>query len=79
LRRDGTLLSIGVLPEYSGIGIGQELIKQYEDLVKKHNCDYCVLTVITENIAARKAYEKRGFYIERQKGQSLTYIKHIST
>jgi len=57
------ILSIAVLPEYRGQGIGSELLKYLIDLVKMKKISSIILEVKKNNNIAINVYKKFGFKI----------------
>ncbi|WP_169817596.1 GNAT family N-acetyltransferase [Chlorobaculum limnaeum] len=61
------IYSIGVLPEYQGIGAGKKLVKVFFENAKQRGCNRVFLTTDQDNNDAVNAfYLKSGFNIERQ-------------
>lgn len=58
----GDLLSICVLDEYKGKGLSTSLVVAYLGSLKKHNIQFCKLSVDDSNYRAIHFYEKCGFY-----------------
>jgi ribosomal protein S18 acetylase RimI-like enzyme len=73
-----SLVGIGVHPEYNGLGIGQTLISTYEIEAKKLGMDYMRLSVYDNNSKALKLYEKSGWKLLTNDGNTLYYYKYIS-
>lgn len=72
----GDLLSICVLPDFRGKGYAQELITSYLTKMRLSGRKLCLLSVRTDNVRARRFYEKNGFELYRTRGKvGLTYIK----
>lgn len=58
------LLSIAVLPDYNGLGIGKELIKRFEEEAIKKGCKKISLTTDFENNeSVIEFYKKSGYKI----------------
>lgn len=58
------LLSIGVLPDQSGLGIGQNLLNKFEDKVKEKGIKTITLTTdLDSNDNVIKFYKKSGYKI----------------
>lgn len=55
------ILSIAVNQEYQGRGIGKELVRNGLEYLKKEEVKRVKLEVRTDNIPAKKIYEKFGF------------------
>ena len=64
-------LSISLLPEYRGKGIGTVLLSELLDSLKMKNCRYVSLSVQKANTAALRLYRKAGFRIVEDKGDEL--------
>lgn len=78
----GEIIGIYLIPEYWGMGYGQEImefgIKKLHQLGYSHSC----LWVLEDNIRARKFYEKSGFVFDGSKkeiniGRPLTELRYI--
>ena len=64
-------LSISLLPEYRGKGIGTVLLSELLHSLKMKNCRYVSLSVQKANTAALRLYRKAGFRIIEDKGDEL--------
>lgn len=64
---------IGILSEYQGQGNGTALFNKLEHWALNNGVHRLELTVITENIAGIKLYEKAGFKREGVKRNSLYF------
>lgn len=74
----GDLLSVCVLPDYRGKGYAQEMMEQYLTVMKDRGKKLCLLSVKTDNIRARRYYERNGFELYRTRGdEGLTYLKRL--
>lgn len=62
---------VGVLPDFQGRGIGQALLKKAEESASDRQVSRLELTVVTENKAAVRLYEKAGFTTEGIRRHSL--------
>lgn len=72
----GDLLSVCVIPEGRGKGYAQSIMESYLDAMKTHGRKLCLLSVKTDNLRARRYYERNGFEIYRTRGEDgLTYMK----
>lgn len=73
------LLSICVLQEFRGTGIANDLICEYERVIKTLDRKLCVLSVDSNNSRGIHFYEKHGFiqYRKVQNGGSVTYFKPV--
>lgn len=74
----GDLLSVCVLNEFRGSGVANELVKSFLEALSSNHKKICVLYVETENIGARKFYEKNEFELFQKRGETgLSYIKKL--
>lgn len=72
----GDLLSVCVIPEGRGKGYAQSMMEAYLAAMKTHGRKLCLLSVKTDNLRARRYYERNGFEIYRTRGEDgLTYMK----
>ena len=72
----GDLLSVCVVPEGRGQGYAQGMMEAYLAAMKTHGCKLCLLSVKTDNLRARRYYERNGFELYRTRGEEgLTYMK----
>ena len=72
----GDLLSVCVLPECRGKGYAQGMMDQFLFAMKAHKRKLCLLSVKTDNMRARRYYERNGFELYRKRGEEgLTYMK----
>ncbi|MFD1850841.1 GNAT family N-acetyltransferase [Oceanobacillus bengalensis] len=69
-NKHSAYIVIGIMQEFTGRGIGAELFKELEAWAEGH-IHRLELTVITDNIAGVKLYEKAGFQVEGTKRNSL--------
>jgi len=65
LARKGHIISIAVLPEYQGQGVGGILIKEAMNAMSLYKAEECVLEVRTNNVPALNLYKKMGLTITR--------------
>ena len=78
-NKRGDLLSVCVLPEYRGRGYAQQLMESFLAAMKHSGREICLLSVDTDNMAARRYYERNGFEVYRTRGcDGLTYIKPLN-
>jgi len=64
LRKAGHIVSVAVLPEYRGRGIGFELMRRTIDSLRDHyECDESYLEVRVSNETAIRLYQKLGYAI----------------
>lgn len=71
------LVVIGVDPDYQNQGIGQLLLKEFDDKAKKMGYSTLRLTVKAENRQAVRAYEKSGWQLNENKGMSFSLTKKL--
>lgn len=57
----GEIVSIYLLPEYMGRGLGKKLFEAVVERLQKLGFNHIFLWVLEENYRARKFYEKMGF------------------
>jgi ribosomal protein S18 acetylase RimI-like enzyme len=76
-KADGDLLSICLLPEYRGQGVADEMLKNFEQILKNHSCKNYTLTVRASNIAARRFYKKKGFLLYKEGKDECIYLKRL--
>lgn len=57
----GEIVSLYVLPQYWGGGLGSKLIEQAQNYLKAQGFEKIYLLVLEENINAQKFYKKHGF------------------
>lgn len=61
------IMSIGVLPEYKGKGIGKGLLAKFFDIIKDTDAKFIMLeTDAKENDAVNSFYTRNGFSLSRQ-------------
>ena len=66
LSKKGHIISIAVLPEHRGKGLGRALIeKALETMMKFYNAKSCYLEVRVSNEPAISLYKKVGFEVQR--------------
>ena len=70
--RSGSLLSLCVLPNYKGTGIGGKLIESFKLACADEGYKRLTLSVVSENIRAMAFYKKHGW---RRSGKSGASIK----
>ncbi len=64
--KKGHVVSIAVLPEYRGKGIGRALVEEAMNGVQVKKCDELYLEVRCSNTDAVRLYEKLGFVIKQR-------------
>lgn len=73
-----SLVGIGVHPSFKGKGVGYELINAFEARVVEYQAKSMRLSVYSDNIAARKFYEKAGWQVfDNVNGPFVYYYKII--
>lgn len=78
-HKRGDLLSVCVLPEYRGSGYAQQLMDSFLAAMRRSGREICLLSVYTNNMVARRYYERNGFEVYRTRGcDGLTYIKPLN-
>jgi ribosomal protein S18 acetylase RimI-like enzyme len=70
--RSGNLLSLCVLPDYKGTGIGGKLIESFKLACADEGYKHLTLSVVSENTRALAFYKKHGW---RRSGKSGASIK----
>lgn len=77
-NKHSAYLVIGVLKQFSGLGIGTKLFEKLQEWSVQHKIHRLELTVMNHNERAISLYKKAGFEIEGTKRNSLfvngTYI-----
>lgn len=72
----GDLLSICVLKEYRGNDYANQMISEFQRVLKQHNRKICMLSVSTSNLRGIRFYEKKGFEKYREGDRGIrTYAK----
>ena len=72
----GDLLSVCVLPDCRGKGYAQDMLEKFLAAMKERGRRLCLLSVETNNLRARRYYERNGFELYRKRGgEGLTYMK----
>lgn len=59
------IANVGTHPDFRGRGIARRLMEAALDMIRRRGGDCAVLQVDTENLTARRVYERLGFYYER--------------
>jgi len=79
-NKRGDLLSVCVLPEYRGKCYAQQLMESFLAAMANSGKEICLLSVDTNNLPARKYYERNGFEVYRTRGcDGLTYVKPLNS
>lgn len=73
------LVVIGVRSELQGKGYGSQLLKAFENKVIDLGYTKMLLTVISDNKKAIKAYERNGWVITQIRGKSTSMEKVVKT
>jgi len=63
--KKGHVISVAVLPQFRGLGIGYSLVEQALSALATQQADECYLEVRTNNTPAINLYKKMGFQITR--------------
>jgi ribosomal-protein-alanine N-acetyltransferase len=63
--KKGHIVSIAVMPQHRGKGIGQALVTKAMDGMRLYNAKQCFLEVRVTNTTAISLYKKLGFKITR--------------
>jgi ribosomal protein S18 acetylase RimI-like enzyme len=72
------LVSIGVLPELQGGGIGSQLASEFESIAKSKEYSAVFLSVKTGNTKAVNFYKKNGWEtLENSNTQYIRFVKEI--
>lgn len=71
------LVVIGVDPEHQGRGYGTILLKEFERITREKGIHKMMLTVMSNNIQAIKAYEKNGWSALETKSKSTAMVKYL--
>jgi GNAT superfamily N-acetyltransferase len=69
--------SLGVSPEYRRIGIGLFILSEVEKLCRGTKAEWLELSVLKDNMPARRLYERFGFTIAAEKRWSFILRKRI--
>jgi ribosomal protein S18 acetylase RimI-like enzyme len=72
--RLGNLLSICVLPDYQGAGIGSKLIESFQLACKDKGFQQLTLSVLQENSHAAAFYKKHGWRQSNTFGDSIRFV-----
>lgn len=62
-RSMGRIITIDVLPESQGTGLGNLLLTGAEDELRHYGCDYVSLEVAVNNERALRFYKKHGYSV----------------
>ena len=72
--RSGNLLSICVLPECEGTGVGEKLTESFQLACKAEGYQRLTLSVLTQNSRAIAFYEKHGWRQNNVSGESIRFV-----
>ena len=70
-----------VLPPYRGLGLSQRLLEKVESIAQAKGCCKLTLEVLTNNTAAKSAYEKFGFSsyeLDPEAGNAVFWQKKLA-
>ena len=70
-----SLVGIGVDPACEGMGVGKELMQQFEQQAYQNGIDYMCLSVYKNNTRARTVYEKQGWSLLQDNDGVMYYYK----
>jgi ribosomal-protein-alanine N-acetyltransferase len=62
-RAMGRIITIDVLPEAQGTGIGDAMLTAAEEMLRQAGCDYVSLEVAVDNSRALRFYKKHGYSV----------------
>lgn len=62
-RAMGRIITIDVLPELQGTGIGDKMLSAAEEKLRESACDYVSLEVAVDNSRALRFYKKHGYSV----------------
>ena len=65
-RERGWVGGFGIAPSHRGLGLAAPLATDLLDVARRSGMTRVVLEVLTPNLAARRAYERVGFRVERR-------------
>jgi ribosomal protein S18 acetylase RimI-like enzyme len=72
--RSGNLLSICILPDYEGTGVGGKLIESFQLACKAEGYERLTLSVLKQNSHALAFYEKHGWRQSSISGESIRFV-----
>lgn len=86
LAEEAQISNIAVHPDYRAQGVGETVLKQTLETIRKFGAKYVVLEVRPSNFFARLLYKKFGFetlgirkdYYKNPVEDALVLIKHLS-
>jgi ribosomal protein S18 acetylase RimI-like enzyme len=73
MKHKATLNSMYVKPAYRRKGISKRLLSNVFQYVESRNIEIITLSVVSNNIGARKLYEKLGFVEEGMEKKAIKY------
>jgi len=71
--RSGNLLSLCVLPDYKGTGVGGKLIESFKLACADEGYKRLTLSVVSENTRAMAFYKKHGWHRSGKSGASIKF------
>ena len=75
----GYLYSLRVMEPFQGMGIGTELIRQAEVIMREHRLDFATIAVARNNPKARRLYERLGYKVYAEDEGRWSYVDHAGT
>ena len=73
----GNLLSICVLPDYEGTGVGGRLIESFQLACKTEGYNRLALSVLKQNSRAVTFYKKHGWRQSCKSGESIRFVLYL--
>ena len=71
--RSGNLLSLCVLPDFKGTGVGGKLIESFKLACAAEGYKHLTLSVVSENTRAITFYKKHGWHMSGKSGASIKF------
>ena len=72
------LYGLYLLPEYWGMGFGQELYGAIETWMRRSPVESLVLWVFERNARARRFYEARGYRLETRMQDEMSFAEGVA-
>jgi ribosomal protein S18 acetylase RimI-like enzyme len=72
--RAAYLYALRVRPQYRNRGVGTELVREAESLLRQRGFSRALISVAKENDAARRLYERLGFEVFGEDAGDWSYI-----
>lgn len=72
--RAAYLYALRVRPEHRNRGVGTELVREAESLLRQKGFGRALISVAKENDAARRLYERLGFEVFGEDAGNWTYV-----